>query len=63
MDTLIGKSLAQAEERLRKESIPYEIIEISGGKDEELLQELHVVRIRDKKDYLELVVTGFKTSI
>ena len=63
MEALIGKSLLQAQEILAQEKIDYEIVKISGGKDEEILQDLYVVRVKNKDNKLELVVTGFKTSI
>lgn len=63
MNSLIGKSLEQAKEILSKEQVDYEIVTISGGKDENILQDMYVVRVRNKDDKLELTVTGFKTTI
>lgn len=63
MEILIGKSLEEAIEILEKDKVDYEVAIISGGKDSEILQEMHIVRVREKGNKLELTATGFKTTI
>lgn len=60
---LIGKSLSQAEEILKELNLDYVVRETKGGKDEEILQELYVVSAISAHNKIELIVTGFKTTI
>lgn len=63
MKQLIGKPLQEVEESLKKQNKDYFVTILSGGKDAELLQELYIVRVKEKKSKLELMVTGFKTTM
>lgn len=60
---LIGLPLNKAEEILQKQALDYYVEVISGGKDAQILTEPYVVRIREKDKRIELIVTGFKTTI
>ncbi|MGB5823229.1 MAG: hypothetical protein WBH44_04085 [Proteocatella sp.] len=60
---LISMSRAQAEELLQKEDENYTIEYTSGGKDTEILSQIHVVKAVREKDKIILTVTGFKTDI
>jgi len=61
--SLISMSMAQAEELLQKEKENYMIEHTSGGKDAEMLSQIHVVKAAREKDKIILTVTGFKTEI
>lgn len=63
LQTLVALSLEEAEEILNKNCLKYEITEISGGKDDEILTQKYVVRATDIDNKIKLVVTRFKTSI
>ena len=63
MRQLIGRSLVDAEDLLQNEKTDYEVLVTSGGKDEELLRELYVIRAKEKGSRLQLLVTGFKTTM
>ncbi len=63
MKQLIGKPLQEVEESLKKQNKDYFVTILLGGKDAELLQELYIVRAKEKESKLELMVTGFKTTM
>ncbi len=63
MQTLIGLTLEAAKDILKKTNTDYNVVIISGGKDSGLLSDLHVVRAVMKESKLELIVTGFKTTM
>ena len=63
MKQLIGKPLQEVEESLKNQNKDYFVTILSGGKDAELLQELYIVRAKEKESKLELMVTGFKTTM
>lgn len=63
MQQLIGKPLHEVEEILKGKNKDYDITTISGGKDSELLRQLYVIRAKEKRNKLELMVTGFKTTM
>lgn len=60
---LISKTKLEAEAMLQKENENYSIEYTSGGKDTEILSQLHVVRAVRSEDEIVLTVTGFKTDI
>lgn len=61
--SLISMSMAQAEDLLQKEKENYTIEYTNGGKDAEMLSQIHVVKAVREKDKISLTVTGFKTEI
>lgn len=63
LQILVALSLEEAKEILNKNGLDYEITEISGGKDDEILTEKYVVRATNIDNKINLVVTRFKTSI
>lgn len=63
MEYLIGIPLLQAERILSQQGKEYIVVMLKGGKDEELLTEPYVLRVREKERKIELVATQFKTSI
>lgn len=63
MQGFIGKPLLEVEGILKAENKDYHVIHLSGGKDADLLQEAYIVRVKERPEGLELVVTGFKTTM
>lgn len=61
--SLISKTLEEAENLLLKSKIVYEIEEIQGYKDQEILCEKRVIRVKELEQKLLLTVTNFKTHI
>lgn len=61
--SLISKTLEEAENLLLKSNIVYEIEEIQGYKDQEILCEKRVIRVKELEQKLLLTVTNFKTHI
>ena len=61
--SLISKDTQEVESLLQSENILYEIEEIKGYKDQEILCERRVIRVREINGKLILTVTNFKTSI
>lgn len=60
---LIGLSLENAENYLKKNSYEYFIHSTSGGKDKEVLDEPYVVRVKLIENNLSILVSHFKTMI
>lgn len=60
---LISKDINEAEAILKAENIAYEIEEISGNKDKDILCDKCVIRVVEKQGSLVLTVTNFKTHI
>ncbi len=63
MEYLIGIPLSQAEHFLLQAGKEYFVIMLRGGKDEELLTEPYVLRVREIDGTIQLVASEFKTSI
>lgn len=61
--SLISKTIEETEAILLKANIAYEIEEIKGYKDQEILCERRVIRAREVEGKLILTVTNFKTHI
>lgn len=59
----IGLPLNKVEAILKDRVLEYSIEMISGGKDSEVLTEPYVVRVKKINNRIDLVVTGFKTTI
>lgn len=60
---LIGMPLARATKLLEESKLDYEVQTIVGGKDQEILTQPYVLRVRNLGQKLELIVTEFKTTI
>ncbi len=61
--SLISKDIKEVEKLLQNENAVYEIEEIKGYKDQEILCERRVIRAREIEGKLILTVTNFKTQI
>lgn len=61
--SLISKDIKEVEALLQNENAVYEIEEIKGYKDQEILCETRVIRAREIEGKLILTVTNFKTHI
>lgn len=60
---LISKNINEAEAILKAENIAYQIEEIAGNKDKDILCDKCVIRVVEKQGSLVLTVTNFKTHI
>lgn len=60
---LISKNINEAEAILKAENIAYQIEEIEGNKDKDILCDKCVIRVVEKQGSLVLTVTNFKTHI
>ncbi|MGL5255753.1 MAG: hypothetical protein ACRC76_01855 [Proteocatella sp.] len=61
--TLISKDINEVEAILKAENIAYQIEEIAGNKDKDILCDKCVIRVIEKQGSLVLTVTNFKTHI
>lgn len=61
--SLISMSRERAEELLQKENENYIIEYTNGGKDTDILTQIHVVKAVREGTQIVLTVTGFKTDI
>lgn len=63
MDRLIAMPLDAARAWLEQEGREYEIHYTEGGKDQALLTEPYVIRVREQEGIIQLMVTHFRTTI
>jgi len=63
INDLISKRLEDAEEILKNNKEKYKAEYTCGGKDSDILKDMHVIRALRKPEGIILTVTGFKTKI
>ena len=60
---LVSMRLEEAQAFLKDQGVKYEVEYTCGGKDKEILTQMHVIRAIQKPSGVLLTATGFRTSI
>lgn len=60
---LVSMRLEEAEVLLKDQGVKYKVEHTCGGKDREILTQMHVIRALQKPSGVLLTVTGFRTVI
>ena len=60
---LITRRLEEEQALLKDQGVKYEVEYTCGGKDKEILTQMHVIRAIQKPSGVLLTATGFRTSI
>lgn len=60
---LVSMRLEEAAVLLKDQGVKYQVEHTCGGKDREILTQMHVIRALQKPSGVLLTVTGFRTVI